>query len=62
MELENIKERTTAGRVAYVQNGGKLGKPKGSNESTFVAFLISLAISSIFFDLLDIRQPKISIP
>ncbi|MCX6194290.1 MAG: recombinase family protein [Cytophagales bacterium] len=34
MELENIKERTTAGRVAYVQNGGKLGKPKGSNEST----------------------------
>jgi DNA invertase Pin-like site-specific DNA recombinase len=34
MELENIKERTTAGRIAYVQNGGKLGKPKGSNEST----------------------------
>lgn len=34
MELENIRERTTAGRVAYVQNGGKLGKPKGSNEST----------------------------
>jgi len=34
MELENIKERTTAGRVAYVQNGGRLGKPKGSNEST----------------------------
>ena len=34
MELENIKERTTAGRAAYVQNGGKLGKPKGSNEST----------------------------
>lgn len=34
MELENIKERTTAGRIAYVQNGGKLGKPKGSNETT----------------------------
>jgi DNA invertase Pin-like site-specific DNA recombinase len=34
MELENIKERTTAGRIAYVQNGGKLGKPKGANETT----------------------------
>ncbi len=34
MELENIKERTTAGRAAYVQNGGKLGKPKGANETT----------------------------
>ena len=34
MELENIKERTTAGRAAFVQNGGKLGKPKGANETT----------------------------
>lgn len=34
MELENIKERTLAGRIAYVQNGGKLGKPIGSNETT----------------------------
>lgn len=34
MELENIKERTLAGRLAYVQNGGKLGKPIGSNETT----------------------------
>jgi DNA invertase Pin-like site-specific DNA recombinase len=34
MELENIKERTTAGRIAYVQKGGKLGKPKGANETT----------------------------
>lgn len=34
MELENIKERTIAGRVVYVQNGGKLGKPIGSNETT----------------------------
>jgi DNA invertase Pin-like site-specific DNA recombinase len=33
MELENIKERTTVGRLVYVQNGGKLGRPKSSNES-----------------------------
>ena len=33
MELENIKERTTVGRLVYVQNGGTLGRPLGSNES-----------------------------
>ncbi len=33
MELENIKERTMMGRAVYVQKGGKLGRPKGSNES-----------------------------
>jgi len=33
MELENIKERTLSGRRVYVQNGGILGRPKGSNES-----------------------------
>lgn len=33
MELENIKERTTVGRLVYVQNGGKLGRPTNSNES-----------------------------
>jgi len=33
MELENIKERTRMGRAVYVQKGGKLGRPKGSNES-----------------------------
>lgn len=38
MELQNIKERTTVGRMVYVQNGGKLGRPTGSNESDF-AFL-----------------------
>jgi DNA invertase Pin-like site-specific DNA recombinase len=32
MELENIKERTMAGRAVYVQNGGILGRPAGSNE------------------------------
>ena len=33
MELENIKERTTTGRMIYLQNGGTLGRPKNSNES-----------------------------
>lgn len=38
MELENIKERTLIGRMVYVQNGGRLGRPKGSkeNESIFL--------------------------
>jgi len=33
MELENIKERTATGRAVYVQRGGKLGRPEGSNEN-----------------------------
>ena len=33
MELENIKERTMVGRQVYLQNGGVLGRPLGSNES-----------------------------
>ncbi len=33
MELENIKERTHYGRMMYVKNGGKLGRPKGSIET-----------------------------
>lgn len=33
MELENIKERTMVGRQVYVQKGGILGRPIGSNES-----------------------------
>jgi DNA invertase Pin-like site-specific DNA recombinase len=33
MELENIKERTMVGRLVYVQKGGVLGRPAGSNES-----------------------------
>lgn len=33
LELENIRERTATGRLVYVQNGGKLGRPSGSNES-----------------------------
>jgi len=33
MELENIKERTHYGRMMYLKNGGKLGRPKGSTET-----------------------------
>ncbi|MBN2396421.1 MAG: recombinase family protein [Candidatus Atribacteria bacterium] len=33
MELENIKERTMVGRQVYLQNGGVLGRPSGTNES-----------------------------
>lgn len=33
MELENIQERTKAGRQVYLQKGGVLGRPIGSNES-----------------------------
>jgi DNA invertase Pin-like site-specific DNA recombinase len=33
MELDNIKERTTVGRLVFVQNGGKLGRPEKSNET-----------------------------
>ena len=33
MELENIKERTMVGRMIYVQNGGKLGRPEGTHEN-----------------------------
>jgi DNA invertase Pin-like site-specific DNA recombinase len=33
MELENIKERTATGRMVYLQKGGILGRPIGTNES-----------------------------
>lgn len=33
LELENIRERTQTGRMIYIQNGGILGRPTGSNES-----------------------------
>ncbi len=32
MELENIRERTAAGRVIFLKNGGVLGRPVGTNE------------------------------
>jgi len=33
LELQNIKERTTVGRLVYVQNGGRLGRPAGTSEN-----------------------------
>ena len=33
MELDNIRERTAMGRMVYLQKGGVLGRPIGSNES-----------------------------
>lgn len=33
LELENLKLRTTMGRHVFVQNGGKLGRHIGTNES-----------------------------
>ncbi|MCH7410187.1 recombinase family protein [Belliella sp. DSM 111904] len=33
LELENIKERTKTGRMIYVQKGGVLGRPTGTNET-----------------------------
>lgn len=38
LELQNIRERTEVGRQIFLQNGGKLGRPKGSSisESDFL--------------------------
>jgi len=33
LELENILERTSVGRMVYVQNGGILGRPIGEKET-----------------------------
>ena len=33
LELENILERTSVGRMVYVQNGGVLGRPIGEKET-----------------------------
>ncbi|KLT66470.1 recombinase family protein [Pedobacter sp. BMA] len=33
MELQNIKERTSAGRAMYIQKGGFIGRPVGTTES-----------------------------
>ncbi|MET3980676.1 DNA invertase Pin-like site-specific DNA recombinase [Mucilaginibacter sp. UYP25] len=46
MELENIRERTSIGRLVYVQNGGKLGRPIGTteNDKKFLEKPASLAI------------------
>lgn len=38
MEAENIRERTKVGRLVYVKNGGRLGRPLNSieNQKTFL--------------------------
>ena len=33
LELENIRERTMVGRQVYIQNGGIIGRPSGTEES-----------------------------
>jgi len=47
MELENIKERTTVGRQVFVQKGGILGRPKGTNESELIFLQKEMSLSVI---------------
>lgn len=58
MELENIKERTHYGRMMYVKNGGKLGRPKGISESEkeFMDKPTSKKIKHYLEDRLSIRD------
>lgn len=46
LELENIKERTSIGRLVYVQKGGKLGRTLGTTENN-KAFLEKPASQAI---------------
>jgi len=58
MELENIKERTHYGRMMYVKNGGKLGRPKGSieTEKEFLNKPVSKEIQKLLERNLSIRE------
>jgi len=58
MELENIKERTNVGRMVYVQNGGKLGRPMGSteNEKAFLEKTASMQIIKCLKKGLTVRE------
>jgi DNA invertase Pin-like site-specific DNA recombinase len=58
MELNNIKERTAVGRIVYVQRGGILGRPKGTQESekTFLEKDYSKQISRCLSKGLTIRE------
>jgi DNA invertase Pin-like site-specific DNA recombinase len=58
LELENIKERTAVGRMVYVQNGGKLGRPSGSieNDKSFLEKPKSLQIMKGLRKGLTIRE------
>ena len=58
MELENIKERTTVGRMVFVQNGGQLGRPKGSkeNDSSFLKKKSSISAMNCLNKGLTVRE------
>lgn len=58
MELENIKERTSTGRLIYLQKGGVLGRPVNSNESvlTFLSKPKSKRIAHYLERGLSIRE------
>lgn len=58
MELENIKERTTVGRQVYVQKGGVLGRPTGSNETemNFLKKEMSLSVIKSLKKGLTVRE------
>jgi DNA invertase Pin-like site-specific DNA recombinase len=58
MELENIKERTLVGRQVYVQNGGILGRPSGTNESEseFLQKEMSINVMKLLKKNLTIRE------
>jgi len=47
MELENIKERTAVGRQVYLQKGGILGRPSGSNESEMIFLQKEMSLNVI---------------
>jgi DNA invertase Pin-like site-specific DNA recombinase len=47
MELENIKERTSVGRQVYLQKGGILGRPAGSNESEMIFLQKEMSLNVI---------------
>lgn len=58
LELENIKERTSVGRLVYVQKGGKLGRPAGTseNDKAFLAKPASQAITKGLRKGLTVRE------
>ncbi|GAB2498818.1 recombinase family protein [Algoriphagus taiwanensis] len=49
LELENIKERTQTGRMIYVQKGGILGRPIGSQESDRAFLQKEVSVSILKF-------------
>jgi DNA invertase Pin-like site-specific DNA recombinase len=58
MELENIRERTATGRMVYLQKGGILGRPKGTNETEndFLKKESSLSVIKLLNKGLTVRE------